>query len=201
MVIQAGGARRILARDPQRAIEAAALIERTGREALSEMRHLLGVLHAGDEAAALAPQPTLHELGALIERSRAAGLPVELHVTGEADELPAGVDLAAYRVVQEALTNALKHGGGHAEVRVHQAGDELLLTVSDHGDGTPRPRTESGGHGLVGMRERVRVIGGDLRAGPRPGGGFEVEARLPLQGEAEAALAAAAPRDPLEANA
>ena len=80
MVIQAGGARRILARDPQRAIEAAALIERTGREALSEMRHLLGVLHAGEEAAALAPQPTLHELGALIERSRAAGLPVELHV-------------------------------------------------------------------------------------------------------------------------
>ena len=201
MVIQAGGARRILARDPQRAIEAAALIERTGREALSEMRHLLGVLHAGDEAAALAPQPTLHELGALIERSRAAGLPVELHVTGELGELPAGVDLAAYRVVQEALTNALKHGGGHAEVRVDRGGDELLLTVSDHGDGTPRPRAESGGHGLVGMRERVRVIGGDLRAGPRPGGGFEVEARLPLQGEAEAALAAAAPRDPLEANA
>jgi signal transduction histidine kinase len=201
MVIQAGGARRILARDPQRAIEAAALIERTGREALSEMRHLLGVLHAGDEAAALAPQPTLHELGALIERSRAAGLPVELHVSGEAGELPAGVDLAAYRVVQEALTNALKHGGGHAEVRVHHAGDELLVTVSDHGDGSPRPRAESGGHGLVGMRERVRVIGGDLRAGPRPGGGFEVEARLPLQGEEEAALAAAAPRDPLEANA
>jgi len=201
MVIQAGGARRILARDPQRAIEAAALIERTGREALSEMRHLLGVLHAGDEAAALAPQPTLHELGALIERSRAAGLPVELHVTGELGELPAGVDLAAYRVVQEALTNALKHGGGRAEVRVEHGGDELLLTVSDRGDGTPRPRAESGGHGLVGMRERVRVIGGDLRAGPRPGGGFEVEARLPLQGEAEAALAAAAPRDPLEATA
>jgi signal transduction histidine kinase len=201
MVIQAGGARRILARDPQRAIEAAVLIEHTGREALSEMRHLLGVLHAGDEAAALAPQPTLHELGALIERSRAAGLPVELHVTGELGELPAGVDLAAYRVVQEAVTNALKHGGGHAEVRVDRSGDELLLTISDNGDGTPRPRAESGGHGLVGMRERVRVIGGDLRAGPRPGGGFEVEARLPLQGEAEAALAAAAPRDPLEANA
>ena len=201
MVIQAGGARRILARDPQRAIEAAALIERTGREALSEMRHLLGVLHAGDEAAALAPQPTLHELGALIERSLAAGLPVELAVSGELGELPAGVDLAAYRVVQEALTNALKHGGGRAEVRVDHVGDELLLTVSDTGGGTPRPRAESGGHGLVGMRERVRVIGGDLRAGPRPGGGFEVEARLPLQGEAEAALAAAAPRDPLETNA
>jgi len=201
MVIQAGGARRILGRDTQRAIEAATLIERTGREALSEMRHLLCVLHAGDEAAALAPQPTLHELGALIGRSRAAGLPVELAVSGEPGELSAGVDLAAYRVVQEALTNALKHGGGHAEVRVRYADDELLLTVSDHGDGTPRPRAESGGHGLVGMRERVRVCGGELRAGPRPGGGFEVEARLPLQGEAEAALAAAAPRDPLEANA
>ncbi len=202
MVIQAGGARRILARDPQRAIEAAALIERTGREALSEMRHLLGVLHAGDEAAALAPQPTLHELGALIERSRAAGLPVELHVSGEPGELPAGVDLAAYRVVQESLTNALKHGGGHAEVRVE------LRRATSCACPSPTPATaaeaarpRAAATGLVGMRERVRVIGGELRAGPRPGGGFEVAARLPLHGEVEAALAAAAPRDPMEATA
>jgi signal transduction histidine kinase len=201
MVIQAGGARRILARDPQRAIDAATLIERTGREALTEMRHLLGVLHAGERPAALAPQPTLHELGALLERSRAAGLPVELHVAGEPRELSAGVDLAAYRVVQEALTNALKHGGGHAEVRVGYADEQLTVTVSDRGDGTPRPRGEGGGHGLVGMRERVRVIGGELLAGPRAGGGFEVDARLPLQGEVEAALAAGAPRDPVEAPA
>jgi signal transduction histidine kinase len=197
MVIQAGGARRILARDPQRAIDAAELIERTGREALSEMRHLLGLLHAGEEAAALAPQPTLHDLSALIERSIAAGLPVGLRVTGEARDVSAGVDLAAYRVIQEALTNALKHGGGHAQVTLRYEEDELHVTITDRGDGTPRPRTESGGHGLVGMRERVRVCGGVLHAGPRPGGGFEVDARLPLQGEAEAALAAAAPRDPV----
>ena len=201
MVIQAGGARRILARDPQRAIDAAALIERTGREALSEMRHLLGVLHAGDESASLTPQPTLQQLGALLERSRAAGLPVELHIDGEAHELSAGVDLAAYRLVQEALTNALKHGGGHAAVRVRYQDHELRVTITDRGDGTVKHRVVSGGNGLVGMRERVRVIGGELHAGPRAGGGFEVDARLPLQGEAEAALAAAAPRDPVEATA
>ena len=200
MVIQAGGARRILARDPQRAIDAAALIERTGREALAEMRHLLGVLHGGDEAAALAPQPTLHELGALMERSRAAGLPVELHVTGEPGELPAGVDLAAYRVVQEALTNALKHGGGHAEVRVEYGERELRVSVADAGDGA-KLSVQSSGQGLRGMRERVRIIGGELHAGPRSTGGFEVRAQLPLNDEVEAALAAAAPRDPMEANA
>src|SRR3954452_10038757 len=197
MVIQAGGARRILARDPQRAVDAATLIERTGREALAEMRHLLGVLHAGEEGAVLAPQPTLHDLGGLIDRSRAAGLPVELHVSGPARELPAGVDLAAYRVVQEALTHAPRQGGGRAEVGLRYEPDELRLTVSDRGDGTPTPRV-GGGHGLVGMRERVRVIGGELRAGPRAGRGFEVHARLPLQGEVEAALAAGAPRDPVE---
>lgn len=201
MVIQAGGARRILARDPQRAIDAADLIERTGREALTEMRHLLGVLHAGEDQAMLAPQPTLQELEALIERSRAAGLPVDSHVTGEAREVPAGVDLAAYRVVQEALTNSLRHGGGHAEVRLHYAADELRVTVTDLGTGKPRPRVESGGHGLVGMRERVRVCGGELRHGPRRSAGFEVDARLPLQDEAEAALAAGAHRDPVEASA
>src|SRR6476469_7845830 len=134
MVIQAGGARRILPRDPQGAIDAAALLERTGGKALSEMGHLLGVLHAGDESATLAPQPTLQQLGALLERSRAAGLPVELHVDGEAHELSAGIDLAAYRLVQEALTNALKHGGGHAEVRVRYQDDELRVTVTDRGD-------------------------------------------------------------------
>jgi signal transduction histidine kinase len=201
MVIQAGGARRILARDPQRAIDAAVLIERTGREALSEMRHLLGVLHAGEDAATLTPQPTLQELDALIERSRAAGLPVELHVSGEAHEVPAGVDLAAYRVVQEALTNSLKHGGGRAAVWLRYESDQLHVTVRDRGDGARKPRVAGGGHGLVGMRERVRVCGGELHAGRRRGGGFEIDARLPLQGELEAALAAAAHRDPLEATA
>ena len=191
MVIQAGGARRILARDPARAIEAAALIERTGRDALKEMRHLLGVLHAGEDLAELAPQPTLGGLPALAERSRAAGLPVELHVEGEHRELPSGLDLAGYRVVQEALTNALKHGGGSAEVTVSFGEQELRLEIADTGAGASvAPGVEGGGHGLVGMRERVRVFGGELHAGPRPEGGYLVVARLPLQDEDEAALAA-----------
>jgi signal transduction histidine kinase len=192
MVIQAGGARRILARDPERAVEAAVLIERTGREALQEMRHLLGVLHAGEDLAELAPQPTLRGLQALVERSGAAGLPVRLRIEGERRELPSGLDLAAYRVVQEALTNALKHGGGSADVLVSYGDDELCLEIADAGGGASRsPRVEGGGHGLLGMRERVRVFGGELQAGPRAGGGYVVAARLPLQDEEEAALAAA----------
>ena len=191
MVIQAGGARRILARDPARAIEAAELIERTGRDALKEMRHLLGVLHAGEDLAELAPQPTLGGLHALAERSRAAGLPVELQIEGERRELPSGLDLAAYRVVQEALTNALKHGGGPADVAVSYGEHELRLEIADAGRGTRvAQRVEGGGHGLLGMRERVRVFGGELHAAPRPEGGYLVVARLPLQNEDEAALAA-----------
>jgi signal transduction histidine kinase len=200
MVIQAGGARRILARDPARAVEAAALIERTGREALGEMRHLLGVLHAGENLAALTPQPTLLELDALAERSRAAGLPVELHVEGARLELPPGVDLAAYRVVQEALTNSLKHGGGRATVRVHYDERDLRVAVADDGSGSATS-VQGSGQGLRGMRERVRVCGGELEAGPRPGGGFEVRAHLPLQNEEEAALSAASGRSELEATA
>jgi signal transduction histidine kinase len=200
MVIQAGGARRILARDPARAIEAAALIEQTGRAALSEMRHLLGVLHAGEDLAELAPQPTLQGLDALVARSDAAGLPVRLRIEGDRRELPSGLDLAGYRVVQEALTNALKHGGGSAEVLVRFDEDELRLEIADAGRGASiAPRVEGGGHGLLGMRERVRVFGGELHAGPRRGGGYLVVARLPLHDEEEAALAAStAGRDPTE---
>ncbi len=200
MVIQAGGARRILSRDPARAVEAAALIERTGREALGEMRHLLGVLHAGENLAALTPQPTLLELGALAERSRAAGLPVELHIQGERRELPPGVDLAAYRVIQEALTNSLKHGGGSAEVTVRYAEADLHLAVTDAGSGSATS-VQGSGQGLRGMRERVRVCGGELEAGPLPSGGFEVRAHIPLQNEEEAALSAAVGRSELEATA
>jgi signal transduction histidine kinase len=192
MVVQAGGARRILDRDPARALEAAERIERTGREALAEMRHLLGVLHEGEERAdreslgdgsgpeprALAPQPTLAELDALIARARAAGLPVVLHEDGERRPLPAGLDLAAYRIVQEALTNALKYSGGAAtEVTVTWGATELAVEVRDRG----RVRvTGDGGHGLVGMRERVRVYGGELETGPAKGGGWRVRATLPL---------------------
>ena len=155
------------------------------------MRHLLGVLHAGEDLAELAPQPTLDGLQALVERSGAAGLPVALRIEGERRELPSGLDLAAYRVVQEALTNALKHGGGSADVLVRFGEDALYLEIADAGLATGvAPRVEGGGHGLVGMRERVRVFGGELQAGPRAEGGYVVAARLPLQDEEEAALAA-----------
>jgi signal transduction histidine kinase len=175
MVVQAGGARRILDRDPARALEAATMIERTGREALAEMRNLLGVLNL---PAALAPQPTLAELGELIARSRAAGLPTVLDLRGERRPLPAGLDLAAYRIVQEALTNALKHAG-HAPttVTVEFGEHELALEIRDEGSGSAN---SDGGHGLVGMRERVRLYGGEIETGPAEGGGWRVRATLPL---------------------
>jgi signal transduction histidine kinase len=181
MVVQAGGARRIIERDPDRAAEAAAQIEYTGRAALVEMRRLLGLLHGEGDGGALAPQPSLAELDALLERSRAAGLPVELRIAGERRSLPAGIDLAAYRIVQEALTNTLKHAGASpTEVHLRWADDELELEILDRGRvGAPR-NTTGGGHGIVGMGERVRLYGGELEAGRRPGGGFRVRARLPL---------------------
>jgi signal transduction histidine kinase len=180
MVVQAGGARRILDRDPQRAVEAARLIERTGRSALLEMRRLLGVLGSGDEPAAMAPQPTLAGLDALVDRSRRAGLPVTLRVEGERRPLPAGAEAAVYRVVQEALTNALKHAGAApTEVVLRWAPEALEVVVADRGRGGGA-ELPSGGHGIVGMRERVRVYGGELSALPRPEGGFVVRARIPL---------------------
>jgi signal transduction histidine kinase len=192
MVVQAGGARRILERDPARAVAAAELIERTGREALVEMRALLGVLHA-EEHSEYAPQPTLAELDALVERARGAGVPVTVTVAGERRELPPGLDLAAYRVVQEGLTNVVKHAGGApTEVSVHYRADAVEVRIADRGNGSLSSRLGSGGHGLVGMHERVRVYGGELHAGRRRGGGFEVRVRLPLEGEEDAALTAGA---------
>ena len=180
MVVQAGGARRILERDPRRAVEAAAHIEDVGRAALTEMRRLLGVLHHGEEEAGRAPQPTLRELDGLIERSRAAGLPVTLQVTGEPRPLPPGKDLAAYRVIQEALTNAIKHAGSApTSVTVRWEASCLHLQIVDRG-GAAINGTNGSGHGLVGMEERMRLYDGSLRAGPLAGGGFEVMARLPL---------------------
>jgi signal transduction histidine kinase len=190
MVVQAGGARRILDRDPARALEAAAQIERTGREALAEMRQLLGMLHPGEEPRTLAPQPTLAELNGLIARARAAGLPTVLFEHGPRRPLPAGLDLAAYRIVQEALTNAIKHAGGAAtEVTVTWSRTELVLDIRDHGErsgdgrsarGSGASTAREGGHGLVGMRERVRLYGGELETGRPRGGGWRVRATLPL---------------------
>jgi signal transduction histidine kinase len=180
MVVQAGGARRILERDPQRAVEAATHIEDVGRAALTEMRRLLGMMHHGDEEAGRTPQPTLRELDGLVARSRAAGLDVTLVVEGDPRPLPPGKDLAAYRVVQEALTNAIKHAGAAAtSVTVRWEPSSLELEIVDRG-GKAMNGTNGSGHGLVGMEERMRLYDGSLRAGPVTGGGFEVIARMPL---------------------
>jgi signal transduction histidine kinase len=155
-------------------------IESTGQEALTEMRRLLGLLRADDEELALAPQPSLKHLDRLAESVRRAGLPVEVEVSGEPVALPPGVDLSAYRIVQEALTNALKHAGpARARVVVRYAGDELGLEITD--DGSALGGGDGAGHGLAGMRERIRVYGGSVESGRRPGGGYVVSVRLPIE--------------------
>jgi signal transduction histidine kinase len=179
MVLQARGGRRIFQSDPADARQAFAIIERTGHQALEEMRRLLGMLRQSDEKLPLAPQPSLGDLGSLVEQVRAAGLPVQLAVEGEARELPAGVDLSAYRIVQEALTNALLHAGpASARVLVRYRRDDLELEITDDGPGTGDGSAP--GYGLIGMRERVSVYGGELQAGRRPEGGYALRVRLPL---------------------
>jgi signal transduction histidine kinase len=158
-------------------------IETSARQALGETRRLLGVLRDPDEESEFAPQPGIGELDALADSVRSAGLPVNLVIDGDRAALPAAVDVSVYRIVQEALTNVLKHAGpARADVTVGCAGDAVTIEISDNGIGEPANQTPAGGHGLAGMRERVAVFGGELRAGPRPGGGFAVRARLPLAG-------------------
>jgi signal transduction histidine kinase len=179
MTVQASGVRRLLRPDQEREREALLVVERTGREALAEMRRMVGVLRRPEEAPALAPQPSLEHLDRLVEQAREAGLQVDLRIEGKAFELPAGVDLTAYRLVQEGLTNAIKHAQAkRAEVVVQYSDGEVEVTVSDDGRGVGTG--DGGGHGLVGMRERVSVYGGDLDAGPKPGGGYRLRAKLPL---------------------
>jgi signal transduction histidine kinase len=179
IVLQARGGRRSLATDPEETREALDTIEATGSEALAEMRRLLGMLRRDDEEIALAPQPSLRYLDALAAQVGEAGLPVDLAVEGEPIELPPGVDLSAYRIVQEALTNALKHAGpATARVVVRYRENDLELEIADTGAGASASDGE--GHGLAGMRERVSLYGGKIEAGPRDGGGFAVRARVPL---------------------
>jgi signal transduction histidine kinase len=179
MVVQAGAERLALAETQASTRETLLTIERTGREALAEMRRLLGMLRESDETLGLAPQPSLRHVGTLVGHVRAAGLPVELEIDGEPAPLPAGVDVSAYRIVQEALTNALKHAGpARARVTVRYGPDAVELEISDDGLG---PGDGAGGHGLVGMRERVALYGGSLRSGGRSGGGYTVSVRLPFE--------------------
>jgi signal transduction histidine kinase len=182
MTVQASAVRRLLRDDQEREREALITVEETGRAALAEMRRLVGVLRRPEDAPALAPQPSLEHIEKLVEQTREAGLPTELKVEGDVSPLPAGIDLTAYRLVQEGLTNALKHSRAtHAEVHVRYADGSVELVVRDNGNGNGKG--DGSGHGLVGMRERVAVIGGELAAGPRQSGGYELRARLPVTAE------------------
>jgi signal transduction histidine kinase len=185
MVIQAGAARQLLDQRPERARTALAAVEEAGRQGLTAMPGLLRALRGGSGAGAVpAPQPTVAELDALAAQVTSAGLPVAVRTEGRPRPLPPGIDLSAYRIVQEALTNTRKHAGAaHAEVVLRFDPGVLTVRVTDDGHGGLGQGWSGeapGGHGLLGMRERVEVFGGELRAGARPEGGYEVEARFPL---------------------
>jgi signal transduction histidine kinase len=180
MVLQAGAAEQVLTASPERARESLETIQDAGREAIVELRRMLGLLRDPAADAELAPQPSVGRLDALLEQVRGAGLPVELIVEGEAMRLPPGIDRSVYRIVQEGLTNALKYAGpAHASVRIRYGERAVELEVLDDGRGP-----QSGGHdgfGLLGMRERAALYGGRLDATARPGGGYALRASLPLE--------------------
>jgi signal transduction histidine kinase len=208
MVVQASAAREVLATLPDEAETALRAVEGAGRDAMTELRHLLGLLapspdgddraerYAEEDVSGLAPQPSLSQLGTLVDRIAFAGLPVEVHVSGEPRPLPPGIDVTAYRIVQEALTNALKYGdGGRATVTVRYADHSLRVEVLNSGPsvlsagsastgagpGIRNRQDDGAGRGLIGLRERVAVYGGHFDARRRIGGGYRVRARIPLE--------------------
>ena len=183
IVVQADGAAYAVHSNPELAERAVQTISATGREALAEMRRLLGVLRGEDGGGERTPQPGTQSLAELAERVRAVGLPVRLDIVGNVDDLPAGVGLGIYRIVQEALTNSIKHAGPGtaASVKVARVWDRVELSISDNGRNKAGALIGvSGGNGLIGMRERALMFGGTLEAGPRPGGGWQVTASLPF---------------------
>ncbi len=185
MVVQAAAGEEVFDEDPERARESLSAVASTGRAALTELRRLLGVIRAEDDRGtepAFAPQPGIEYVDELVRQVNDAGLPVELSVIGEPRTLPEGVGLCAYRIVQEALTNTLKHADASgARVNVRYAADALELQVVDDGRGSSAVNGEAGGQGLIGMRERVALFGGELTASPRAGHGYEVRVRLPVE--------------------
>jgi signal transduction histidine kinase len=188
MGVQAGAAERVMERDPDRARDALSSIQATSREAIGELRRLLSVLRTAEQPSELAPQPGLGSLDPLVARAREGGIPVELRIDGEPGGIPTGVELSAYRVVQEALTNVRKHAPGAAtRVNVNCLRDRIELTVENEtpaaGNGNVEEGRHQRGYGLVGMRERVALYGGDLAAGPRARGGFAVQVTLPIEVE------------------
>jgi signal transduction histidine kinase len=199
MVVQADGASYALGSDPDRARQALAAISATGRQALTEMRRMLGVLRRDEDGSEpeRAPLPGIGQLGELLEQTRATGLAVSFTVEGVPQPLPDGAALAAYRIVQESLTNTRKHGGPRAaaQVTLRYLEDALLLRITDDGHGGAAA-SDGAGHGLTGMRERVAIYGGWVQAGPRPSGGYQVTARLPLTFPTAASPAPAFPVTP-----
>ncbi len=181
MVVQADGASYALNSSPDRARQALVAIAGTGRQALAEMRRMLGVLRSGDGTPDVVPLPGIEQLGELLEQTRASGLAVSFTVEGVPAPLPGGLALAAFRIVQESLTNTRKHGGpgARATLLLRYCEDMLVLQITDDG-AAPAAAKDGAGHGLTGMRERVALYSGTLHAGPRPGGGYQVMARLPL---------------------
>jgi signal transduction histidine kinase len=203
MVLQAAGAQRILTADPTRVGQALADIEDLGTHAMGELRRLLGVLRADeddrDAGSEIGPQPGLEDLEDLLSSIRNAGVPVRLHVEGEPRPLDYSVNLAAYRVVQEALTNVTKHAGPQAKTTVKLTwADQLLVQVTDDGRGSAKQAssTLSSGHGLLGLRERVVLVGGHLEAGPTPPRGFQVTATLPVTNHSAARASTVGVRQP-----
>ena len=179
--VQAGVALHLMNERPDQATLALTAIKQASKEALVELRSVLGVLRQVDDGAPRAPAPGLSQLPALVERARAAGLTIEVEIDGQPAALPAGVDLAAFRIVQEAITNVARHAGVHdAIVRVHYADAAISVEILDEGIGSLLNGSADEGNGLIGMRERAEALGGELTAGPRPGRGFAVRARLPI---------------------
>jgi signal transduction histidine kinase len=179
MVLQVGAVRHRLPAARSEDRDALTGVEQVGREALAEMRHLLDAMRDDGEDLELGPQPGLDRLDALLQDVGRAGLPVRLHVEGDPLELPRGIDISAYRIVQEGLTNALKHAhASHAEVALEYATNQLRIEVRDNGHGAVS--SNGGGHGLIGVRERVKLYGGEMSTGSANGGGFILSARLPL---------------------
>jgi len=183
MTVQAGAAKTVAVDDPTSAIRAMEAVEKAGRQALNELRHLLGILRPESEIEESGPQPGVADVPRLIKNLEQAGLAVSLSIIDVPENLPVRVDLSTYRIVQEALTNVLKHAGPNArtEVRLSSENDNIIIEVFDNGQGiTTLPGS---GHGIAGMRERVQLLSGRFNAGPRSGGGFEVIAHLPIEKE------------------
>ncbi len=183
MTVQAGAAQTVVADDPQRAIRAMAAVEGAGREALDELRHLLGVLRPETEQENLAPLPGLADVSRLVAQMGEAGLEVSFSTSGATGDLQARVDLSAYRIIQEALTNVIKHAGPSARAEVHVSAIDQVLTIEVADNGSGSALLPGSGQGLVGIRERAALLGGSLEAGVKSGGGFQVLVRLPMERE------------------